>query len=331
MNISVIVPVYNVEPYIERCLRSIMSQTFTDGVECILVNDCTPDKSMEIAERLIEEYKGNIQFRIISHEKNRGIAAVRNTGLDAAQGTYIQYIDSDDYVEPDMLEKMYKDAVKTNADIVVADYWESHEDCEIYQQQKVSQNSFACLPLIADSFLKVALWIKLIKRSLFFAHNLRFLEYRDFLEDWRMTFLLFFYANRVSYVSQAFVHYVKYNHLSYTFSVSLKNLEDSVANLSDIEKVLKREKGWNICKKSLYKRQISLKFQLLKHSKGKKQREWNMLFKDACGKMQGFSQLKMNLYWRIAFIGALWGCLSWFNLFRWVGMRLRHHQYPIYE
>lgn len=105
MNISVIVPVYNVEKYIERCITSIINQTFTEGVECIVINDCTPDKSMEIVERLVSKYDGSIQFKLIYHEKNKGIAAVRNTGLDTATGDYTIYIDSDDYCELDMLEK----------------------------------------------------------------------------------------------------------------------------------------------------------------------------------------------------------------------------------
>ena len=123
MNISIIVPVYNVEPYIERCIRSIMNQTFTEGVECILINDCTPDNSIRIVQQLINEYKGNIQFRILSNEHNQGIASVRNIGLQAAKGTYIQYIDSDDYVEPDMLETLYKKACGSSSDILVYDYY----------------------------------------------------------------------------------------------------------------------------------------------------------------------------------------------------------------
>ena len=103
MNISVIIPVYNVEKYVERCILSIMSQTYTESVECIVVNDCTPDNSMKIVEKMVSDYKGQIQFKLLYHEHNRGVAAVRNTGLDAASGDYIIQIDSDDYCEPDML------------------------------------------------------------------------------------------------------------------------------------------------------------------------------------------------------------------------------------
>ena len=89
MNISIIIPVYKVEKYIERCLHSIINQTFTNGVECIIVNDCTPDNSIRIAENIIRNYQGNISFKIIHHLTNQGIAVTRDTGLQNASGKYM--------------------------------------------------------------------------------------------------------------------------------------------------------------------------------------------------------------------------------------------------
>ena len=135
MNISVIIPIYNVEKFVERCILSIINQTYTKEVECIIVNDCTPDSSMKIVERLVADYKGQIRFKLLNHERNKGIAAVRNTGLNAASGDYIIYIDSDDYCEQDMLEKMYTKAVEEDADVIVADFWDTYPDKEIYVAQ----------------------------------------------------------------------------------------------------------------------------------------------------------------------------------------------------
>lgn len=100
--VSLIIPVYNVEPYVERCVRSVMAQTYTD-LECIIVDDCTPDDSIEKCEKLINEYNGPIDFKILHHEHNRGLSAARNTGTDAASGEYIYYLDSDDEITPDCL------------------------------------------------------------------------------------------------------------------------------------------------------------------------------------------------------------------------------------
>lgn len=118
VRISVIVPIYNVKLYIERCVRSLMEQTL-ENIEFIFVNDCTPDDSMDILHYVLEEYpKRREQIKIIEHETNRGISAVRNTGLKNATGQYIIYCDSDDWVEKNMYEKLLVKALETSADIV---------------------------------------------------------------------------------------------------------------------------------------------------------------------------------------------------------------------
>jgi glycosyltransferase involved in cell wall biosynthesis len=105
MKVSIIIPVYNVSAYIERCVKSVMSQTYQD-IECILVNDASPDDSIAIAERLIADYNGPVQFKILNHEQNKGLSAARNTGVDAATGDYLYFFDSDDEITPDCIEKL---------------------------------------------------------------------------------------------------------------------------------------------------------------------------------------------------------------------------------
>ena len=90
ITISVIIPIYNVSDYVERCVKSVMGQTFQD-FECILVDDASPDDSILRCERLIADYHGSIRFRILHHEHNRGLSAARNTGTEAATGDYILY------------------------------------------------------------------------------------------------------------------------------------------------------------------------------------------------------------------------------------------------
>ena len=87
--VSIVIPVYNVEPYITDCLQSVMYQTYTGPLECILVDDCGTDKSIEVAEKLIAEYDGPIEFKVLHHEHNRGLSAARNTGMDLAKGDYV--------------------------------------------------------------------------------------------------------------------------------------------------------------------------------------------------------------------------------------------------
>lgn len=105
--ISIIVPVFNVEPYITECIQSVMRQTYKGPMECIVVDDCGNDKSIEIVEMLIDEYDGLIEFKIMHHDNNRGLSAARNTGTDAASGDYVCYLDSDDFIEPNAIEKLF--------------------------------------------------------------------------------------------------------------------------------------------------------------------------------------------------------------------------------
>ena len=94
--VSIVIPVYNVEPYIEECLQSVMRQSYRGEIECILIDDCGTDNSMGIAVQLIEEYNGPIDIKVMHHEHNQGLSAARNTGIDAACGDYIYFLDSDD-------------------------------------------------------------------------------------------------------------------------------------------------------------------------------------------------------------------------------------------
>lgn len=102
---SLIIPVYKVSAYVERCLKSVIKQTY-DHFECILVDDASPDDSIVKCEQMIAMYDGPIQFRILHHEQNRGLSAARNTGIEAAKGDYILFVDSDDVISDDCVEKL---------------------------------------------------------------------------------------------------------------------------------------------------------------------------------------------------------------------------------
>lgn len=106
MKVSIIIPTYNVEAYIIDCLESITLQTFRGTLECIIVDDCGTDDSIALAESFIQHYQGNINFRILHREKNGGLSAARNTGLNEAKGEFVYFLDSDDYITPDCIESL---------------------------------------------------------------------------------------------------------------------------------------------------------------------------------------------------------------------------------
>ena len=102
--VSIIIPVYNVQRYIVECLASIGAQTYQEGVECIIVDDCGTDASMQLVESFLDGYKGDICFRIVRHERNKGLSAARNTGIRNAEGEYVIFFDSDDTISADCIK-----------------------------------------------------------------------------------------------------------------------------------------------------------------------------------------------------------------------------------
>lgn len=105
VSVSVIIPVYNVALCVERCIKSVMLQT-VEADECIIIDDCSTDDSITLCQRMIDEYKGKTRFTILHHKQNRGLSAARNTGTEHATGEYIYYLDSDDEMATDCLEKL---------------------------------------------------------------------------------------------------------------------------------------------------------------------------------------------------------------------------------
>ena len=115
--VSVVVPVYNVEEHIRQCLESIMAQTLQD-FEVVVVDDCTPDNSMRVVREFADH---DDRFRIVTHEKNRGLMQARKSGYTVAEGEYVIFCDSDDFLPADAIEKLYNEAVRTAADVVSGD------------------------------------------------------------------------------------------------------------------------------------------------------------------------------------------------------------------
>lgn len=119
--ISIIVPVYNVALYVESCIRSVIRQTYDGPMECIVVDDCGTDNSMDIVEKLVAEYDGPISFKVLHHEHNRGLSAARNTGMDEAKGDYLFFLDSDDELTEDCIEKLTTPLRDEQYDMVLGD------------------------------------------------------------------------------------------------------------------------------------------------------------------------------------------------------------------
>lgn len=199
--ISVIVPVYNVESYLEKCIESIQNQSYK-SLEIILVNDGSTDSSGDICDKYATCDK---RIRVI-HQKNGGISSARNTGLEVANGDYIAFVDSDDYIEPKMYEDLLNVLKEYNLDII---------DCGSFRdkngmitggcndgQIEIYEKDDALRLAMHDGFTSV--WNKLYKRDIVI--NIRFPEGRKF-EDSAISYLYIANANRIGHINRSYYYY----------------------------------------------------------------------------------------------------------------------------
>lgn len=207
-DVSVILPVYNVEKYIRRCLDSLVNQDCSCSYEIIIINDGSQDGSAEI----IGEFEQNYDFiRAISQE-NAGVSAARNRGIAEAKGKYVALVDSDDFVEPGYISTMYELAEKYDADIVQCRYRNFFEKSQssmnilLSHRKGVSDGEKALGNLITDITVRSYPWNKLYKRSIFVDNNITYPINRRF-EDLITTPMLFSHAKKVAFTREVLYNY----------------------------------------------------------------------------------------------------------------------------
>lgn len=205
--VSVIVPVYNVEEYIEKSIESLINQTL-DDIEIIIVNDGSKDESKKIIEQYLSLYPEKIKYY---EKENGGLSDARNYGLKYATGDYIAFLDSDDYVELNMYEEMYQKAIKTDADMVECDFiWEYPQKSRIDNGIKYDENNLK-KSLLVNS--RVVAWNKLYKKEIIktaIESDIQFpkgMRYEDVEFFYKIILLL----NKVEVVNKPFIHYIQRN------------------------------------------------------------------------------------------------------------------------
>ena len=197
--VSIIVPVYNVEKYIEKCLESLVNQTLED-IEIIVVNDGSKDNSKEIVEKYLEKYPKKMVYL---EKENGGLSDARNFAIPYAKGEYVAFLDSDDYVELNMYEDMYKIAKNEDSDMVECDFiWEYPDKCKI-DTGEIYHEKHEMLEKI-----RVVAWNKLIKKSILDETKVIFPKgYR--YEDIEFTYKLIPYLEKVSFLKKPCIHYIQ--------------------------------------------------------------------------------------------------------------------------
>ena len=203
IRLSFIVPFYGVEKYIEECIRSLYDQDIPqEEYEVICVDDCSPDGSRAIVERLQKEYP---TLRLLEHTENKRQGGARNTGLDAAEGRYIWYVDSDDYIKPNCLKGLLEQAEEENLDILHMYFNRVAErQMKMIDYGACTGSQYVFDAPIAETPAQrcCVVWRSIIKRDLLIQNNIRFAEHVQF-EDDDYAYLMFAYAERVHLVPKA--------------------------------------------------------------------------------------------------------------------------------
>lgn len=281
LKISIIVPIYNVENYIRHCVEMLMSQTLGDELEYIFVNDATPDKSINVLQSVLSKYperKG--QVTIINHESNKGLPGARNTGLSVAKGDYIYHCDSDDFLELNTLELLYKKAIEENTDIVWCDYKEILPGGERYKKQPVFRTAEDAICGMLVGQMEYNVWNKLVKRSLYVDNGIYFPDGYAMGEDLTMI-SLFANATKVAYVPEPLYNYVRTNVSAMTYSMSNDKMKSLAHNVYLMEDYLVKKFGsrFNLEIATL---KLNLKWPyLISSSSIDAYKEWNNWFKEA--------------------------------------------------
>lgn len=240
--ISLVMPVYNVENFLSKALTSVENQTFKD-FEMIIVDDGSSDKSYEIAEEFRSK---NPNFKLIKQE-NSGPAAARNTGVMHCKGEYIAFMDSDDYLEKNFLEELYKLAKKTGADITCCNFnmYFPNKKLKIYMPFNslpgVYTKSKALRKLILDVSVHYFIWNKLYKRELFMERNIKFDDM--YFEDISTSPRLFYFAKTVAFTSKALYNYTMREN-SILHSINAKKVNDYIKALGIIKSFLEENNDY---------------------------------------------------------------------------------------
>lgn len=311
MKASVIVPIYNVEIFIERCATSLMEQTLQE-VEYIFVDDCSPDNSVAILKNVVALYPHRSKYiQIVAHNQNRGLPAARNTGLALATGEYIFHCDSDDWIEKDTLEALYAAAMEKKADVVWCDWFLSFEQSERYMKQPCYATAADALKGMLSGAMKYNVWNKLVKRTLYVDNHILFPAGYGMGEDMTMIRLVAC-AEQVAYVPRAFYHYVKLNAGAFTNAYSQKNLMDLHHNADETIRFVKEKKGMALNDEIAYF-QLNTKLPFLICDDWKMYRLWKEWYPEAEACI--FSNHNLSIRFRLLQYAAAKGWFVWVWLY----------------
>ena len=315
MTISIITPLYKAENFIERCADSLFGQTFTD-IEYIFVDDCSPDSTVKRLRQVLDSYPTRKpRTKIISHERNRGVAAARNTGLDAATGDYVYYVDADDYIEPDAIEAMVARSDKGMTDIVACGWYLTFSRNERQMPMPSYADAETALRGMLSGQLRWNLWLYMIRRDIYLRHGIRFIEGENIGEDMLVLLKLFSRVRSIAFVDRPLYHYVKQNDNSITRLSPADQMNRLMHNLMASIEYLSSNFG-DRYEKELNFFKLNAKMPLLITDDRDSYRAWSASFPEANRYiMQNRMQsLRMRIVQWLAAKGQFWAVKLYYRL-----------------
>ena len=240
IKVSILIPIYKVERYLEKCLDSVFTQTY-QNVDYVFVNDCSPDNSLQVLKDTICKHGiDKNRYVIIDHEQNEGIAVSRADCIKHATGDYVLFVDSDDWIEDNAVEQMILATKNGSIDIVGCDYIDEFgSGKKAYHKETYAETCQENLVRCLNYDVSPVLWKLLIKRSLF--ENIKITPGLNIGEDYSISIKLYYYAKSFQALNQAFYHYVHYNQSKLSYQ-RLRSVNDHVSIVNEVETFMK-EKG----------------------------------------------------------------------------------------
>ena len=233
-------PIYKVEQYLEKTLNSIFTQTY-QNIDYVFVNDCSPDNSLQLLRETINKHSiDESRYTIINHDQNEGIAVSRADCIANAKGDYVLFVDSDDWIEPYMVQTLLDATNNGQIDIIGSDISSDFLNGEVkYHHEKYADTCRENLIKCLNYDINTVLWKLLIKRSLF--DNFTITPHVDIVEDYIISVKLYYYAKTFRAIPKALYHYVQYNQARVSLQ-KLKSINMHVLGVKEVEAFC-REKG----------------------------------------------------------------------------------------
>lgn len=233
IKVSILVPIFNVENYIGKCLDTIFTQTYTN-VEYVFVDDCSTDNSVMVLKSKLSEHSiPKDKYTIICHTANQGIAQTRIDLLAEAKGDYIQFIDSDDWIEKDMIAKMVEATDSGKIDIVGCDFiWEYENGYSSANYENFSDNCYENMMKTINFQITPVLWKLLVNKNLF--NNFKITRDINVGEDYIISIKLFYYATSFTYLHKHLYHYVQVNKSRLSSQIK-RGIKDHINAVREVE------------------------------------------------------------------------------------------------